>query len=141
MTAHWIEVKEEKWSLQSEVVGFQPVSGDHSSWNLGRYFMGLCDCVGICNKDGSKVCHEADINLLIKIRLMHLSSSLLPWTTLQTITPLVKRSSPYMLGDHMRCGKQMRISYRKHTISAFNVTTLILESIISEMLQACCQHR
>ena len=27
MTAHWIEVKDEKWELHSEVVGFQPVSG------------------------------------------------------------------------------------------------------------------
>jgi hypothetical protein len=55
MTAHWIEVKEGKWKLRSEVIGFKPVSGDHSGWNLGRYIMGLCDRVGICNQDGSKV--------------------------------------------------------------------------------------
>jgi hypothetical protein len=55
MTAHWIEVKDKKWNMRSEVVGFQPVSGDHSGWNLGRYFVGLCDRVGIFNKDGSKV--------------------------------------------------------------------------------------
>jgi len=47
MTAHWIEVKEDKWLLCSEVVRFKAVSGDHSGWNLGRYFVGLCDCVGI----------------------------------------------------------------------------------------------
>ena len=57
MTVHWIEVKEEKWKLRSEVVGFKYVSGDHSGWNLGRYFVGLCDCVGICDKDRSKVSH------------------------------------------------------------------------------------
>lgn len=55
MTAHWIEVKEEKWKLRSEVVGFQGVSGDHSGRNLGRYFIGLCDRVGICSKNGTKV--------------------------------------------------------------------------------------
>ena len=27
MMAHWIEVKDEKWKLCSEVVGFQPISG------------------------------------------------------------------------------------------------------------------
>ena len=57
MTAHWIEVKEGKWKLRSEVVGFKSILGDHSGWNLGRYFMGLCDRVGICDKDGSKVSH------------------------------------------------------------------------------------
>jgi hypothetical protein len=58
MTAHWIEVKDKKWMLCSEVVGFQPVSGDHSGWNLGQYFIGLCDHIGICNKDGLKVCDK-----------------------------------------------------------------------------------
>lgn len=56
MTAHWIEVKNKTWTLRSEVVGFQPVSGDHTGWNLGRYFIGLCNRVGIFNKDRSKVC-------------------------------------------------------------------------------------
>lgn len=55
MTAHWIEVTDNRWKLRSEVVGFQPVSGEHSGWNLGRYFVGLCDRVGIFNKDGSKL--------------------------------------------------------------------------------------
>ena len=35
MTASWIKVKGGRWRLCSEVVGFQPVSGDHSAWNLG----------------------------------------------------------------------------------------------------------
>ena len=55
MTAHWIEVKDNNWNLHSEVVGFQPVSGEYSSWNLGWYFVGLCDCVCIFSPDGSKV--------------------------------------------------------------------------------------
>ena len=56
MMAHWIEVKEDKWLLCSEVVGFKVVSGDHSGWNLGQYFVGLCDRVGICQPKCSKVC-------------------------------------------------------------------------------------
>ena len=55
MMASWIEVKENKWKLRSKVVGFQPVSGEHSGWNLGQYVVGLCDRVGIFNKKGSKV--------------------------------------------------------------------------------------
>jgi hypothetical protein len=55
MTAHWIEVKDETWKLRSEVVGFQPISGKHSGDNLGRYFVGLCDRVGIMSKNESKV--------------------------------------------------------------------------------------
>ena len=55
MTAHWIEVKDGKWKLRSEVVGFQPISGEHSGDNLGRYFVGLCDHVGIMSKNESKV--------------------------------------------------------------------------------------
>lgn len=55
MTAHWIDVKEGKWALRSEVVAFQGVSGGHDGNNLGQYFMGLCDCVGITSQKGSKV--------------------------------------------------------------------------------------
>lgn len=55
MTAHWIEVKDDSWKLRSEVVGFQGISGGHDGNNLGRYFMGLCDRVGICSPNESKV--------------------------------------------------------------------------------------
>jgi hypothetical protein len=56
MTAHWIEVKNGKWKLRSEVIGFQPVSGEHSGDNLGRYIVGLCERVGIMSsKNESKV--------------------------------------------------------------------------------------
>jgi len=57
MTAHWIEVKDSKWKMQSEVIGFQGISGEHSGWNLGHYFIGLCNHVGICENDKSNVCH------------------------------------------------------------------------------------
>jgi hypothetical protein len=65
VTAHWIDVKEGKWSLHSEVISFKGVSGKHSGANLGRYFIGLCDCMGICNKERLKVSRNSD-QLLIR---------------------------------------------------------------------------
>jgi hypothetical protein len=56
MTAHWIEVKEGKWKLRAEVIGFKGISGAHSGENLGRYAVGLLDRVGIMEKKHSKVC-------------------------------------------------------------------------------------
>ena len=55
MTAHWIDVDEGKWKLCSEVIGFQGISGEHSGWNLGRYFLGMCDRVGICSTESKVV--------------------------------------------------------------------------------------
>jgi hypothetical protein len=56
MTAHWIEVKEGKWKLRAEVIGFKGISGAHSGENLGRYAVGLLDRVGIMEKKHSKAC-------------------------------------------------------------------------------------
>ncbi|KAF8223754.1 hypothetical protein L208DRAFT_1062870, partial [Tricholoma matsutake] len=39
----------------SEVVGFQPISGEHSGGDLGRYFIGLCDRMGIMSQNESKL--------------------------------------------------------------------------------------
>ena len=58
VTAHWIGVKmepKETWELRSEVIGFRSVSGDHSGENLGRYFVGVCDRIGIMSAERSKV--------------------------------------------------------------------------------------
>jgi len=57
MTMHWIEVKEKKWKLWVEVIGFKALSGAHSGEDLGRYAVGLLDCIGIMDKHQSKVCH------------------------------------------------------------------------------------
>lgn len=57
MTAHWIEVKEEKWKMKAAVIGFKALSGGHSGENLGRYSVGLLDHVGIMDQKSSKVCH------------------------------------------------------------------------------------
>lgn len=55
VTAHWIQVKKDKWEMRSEVIGFRAISGDHSGKNLGRYFVGVCDRIGIINMERSKV--------------------------------------------------------------------------------------
>jgi hypothetical protein len=54
MTAHWIEVKDRRWKLRGEVVGFKALSGTHSGQNLGRYAVGLMDRVGIMDQKKSK---------------------------------------------------------------------------------------
>jgi hypothetical protein len=50
-----MEVKNRKWRLRAEVIGFRGLSGEHSGENLGRYFMGVCERVGIVNVKKSKV--------------------------------------------------------------------------------------
>jgi hypothetical protein len=55
VTAHWMEINSRTWRLQSEVIGFQGISGDHSGLNLGRYLVGVCDRVGITFPAKSKV--------------------------------------------------------------------------------------
>ena len=69
MTAHWIEVKDEKWKMRAEVIAFKAVSGAHSGENLGRYTMGLLNCVGIMDKKRSKACRftwsHMTINLIV----------------------------------------------------------------------------
>ena len=61
MMAHWIQVKEEKWKMCAGVIGFKALSGAHSEENLGRYTVGLLDCVGIMNKKKSKACSHCVI--------------------------------------------------------------------------------
>lgn len=55
VTAHWIKVKEGKWTMRLAVIGFKALSGVHTGENLGRYMVGLLDRVGIMDKKGSKV--------------------------------------------------------------------------------------
>ncbi len=66
MTGHWIDVDKDsgKWTLRAEVVGFRLIHGTHAGNNLGRYFVGLCDRVGIMSRSHSKVClHLISIDL------------------------------------------------------------------------------
>jgi hypothetical protein len=114
MTASWIEVEENpvSWKLRSEVVGFQPVSGDHSGWNLGRYVVGLCDRVGIFNKKGSKV---RQLCLSIDNRWPVADSpsfSPRPSTTPQTTTQHARPLKPSTREGDTTPGKQKKTSFR-----------------------------
>jgi hypothetical protein len=51
MTVSWIEVKNEKRKLHSEVIGFQPVLGNHST---GILAITLLDCA-IVSKYSTKM--------------------------------------------------------------------------------------
>ena len=52
VTAH---LKDGCWKMKAAVVGFKGIYGAHSGQNLGRYMVGLLDCVGIMDKRNSKV--------------------------------------------------------------------------------------
>ena len=77
MTAHWIDVEtqevedgmtKEVWTLQSAMIGFHGISGGHDGGNMGRYFMGVTDRVGITGKNHSKV--TCTVHLLPVLELM-----------------------------------------------------------------------
>jgi hypothetical protein len=61
VTGHWVEVTDGIWKLRSEVIGFRGVSGEHSGKNLGQYFVGVCERVGIVNAQRSKVLYVSII--------------------------------------------------------------------------------
>ena len=54
VTAHWIQVKDRIWETWLELVGYKPVVGKYLGANLARYFIGVCDCVGIWTPEQSK---------------------------------------------------------------------------------------
>ena len=59
ITVHWIkiDISTNKWSLVSQVIAFQAITGMHNRSNLGRYLVGLCEHTGIITKTNSKVHH------------------------------------------------------------------------------------
>ena len=57
MSGHWIEVKDGKWKMRGEVIGFKALSGAHNGENLGRYAVGLLEHGGIMDKKSTKACH------------------------------------------------------------------------------------
>jgi len=88
MTPHWINVKEGKWKLRAEVIGFKAVSGNHGGKNLGRHTVSLLDCVGIIDKNGTKVCHY--LMAVAKEPYRSFSSIWRHWITQATTIPLAR---------------------------------------------------
>ena len=59
LTLHWIHVDESgEWSLKLAVIGMCGLSGNHGGKNARRFFVGLCDRVGLIGKVQSKVCFQ-----------------------------------------------------------------------------------
>jgi hypothetical protein len=88
MMAHWIDVKEGKWKLRAEVIGFKAVSGNHGGENLGRHAVGLLDRVGIMDKNGTKVC--CYLMAVAKVPYRSFSSIRRRWITQATTIPLAR---------------------------------------------------
>ena len=55
ITAHWIEVKDDRWKLHSAVIVFKGLSGAHTGKNLGIQFTRALKWVGILTANGHKV--------------------------------------------------------------------------------------
>jgi len=54
------------WTMWAQVVRFQSISGEHSGHNLRQYFFGLCEHVGILNKEGLKVGVTEKDNIIVR---------------------------------------------------------------------------
>ena len=51
LMVHWIQVDQsKKWNIKSHVIAFQAISGAHTGDNISRYFVGLCDHVGVISQ-------------------------------------------------------------------------------------------
>jgi hypothetical protein len=115
VTAHWIEVKNGKWKLRAEVIGFRGISGEHSGANLGRYFLGVCERVGIVNAQRSKVTRfdVTNDNLIHMVNSFTLSRS----TTHQT-TQQHARQSRHFTADESFNGTARKTNSRMSFSSA-----------------------
>ena len=135
ITAHWIEVKNGKWKMCAEVVGFQAISGDHGGENLGWYLMGLCDWIGICNKNGLKVRSGVAFSNINQITHNNDSFRVLLWTIPQAMAQSVRLSRLSISGTNLRSGMLMKINTHKFLIFGGSV-------IIAQTFQvpcSCCE--
>jgi hypothetical protein len=124
--------------MRSEVVGFRSISGDHSGENLGRYFVGVCDRVGIMGKDQSKVQaneHEPSIDMAMLISSPG-SCSLSLLITCQVTQQSAKQSKTYTNDKSSPSGQQMKDSYRK-----FRLSSVVLFDDPLTALQMPCSRR
>jgi len=130
MTAHWIEVKEGKWKMKVAVIGFKALSGGHSGENLGRYSVGLLDCVGIMDKTGTKVCRLSCHNNWVANSGSLISFTQQHWT-IREITTQPAKQSRIFTGAEALNGTAMNNNY--HSLCSF---IFILLNLISLYLVA-----
>jgi hypothetical protein len=55
ITGHWINVDGSAWTLESAVLAFHCISGQHTGENLRRYFFALGEWAGIFTHNKTKV--------------------------------------------------------------------------------------
>jgi hypothetical protein len=113
MTAHWIDVKDGQWALRSEMVGFKALSGEHSGENLGRYFVGLCERVGIIAQKRSKVKNYGINPLSVCPHGRNIPSSIRSLLIMHPIMPQpARRLNTYTKSEAFQNGIAMKINYR-----------------------------
>ncbi|GLB40087.1 hypothetical protein LshimejAT787_0705970 [Lyophyllum shimeji] len=109
MTGHWIDVDQRTgaWTLRSEVLGFKTLSGAHSGENLGRYFIGLCERVGIIQPNLSKLftitLDNASNNtgLCETVERFHQKRNLGPWKASENQLPCLEHVVQLAIVDVM----------------------------------------
>lgn len=104
LTAHWIEVKKNKWNLCSQVIAFHGVFGAHSGVNLGRYIVGLCKRVGIVSGQSTKV-----FLIIFCLQWLLLTS----YTAQQLFTVTANNTS----NNDTTCDKIEHVLHRRHIYS------------------------
>ena len=124
VTVHWIDMKGreggETWEMRSEVISFWSVSGDHSGKNLGQYFIGVCDQIGIMSTKRSKVQSGLSIGVMISDIWFINSSTLLPSTSPQA-TPWNAKILKWPTNDDIfPHGLQRRINFCEFHLSFVN---------------------
>lgn len=145
MTAHWVEVKENKWKMRSAVIGFKALSGAHSGENLGRYAVGLLDRVGIMDKKRSKACQyvncHVNVHQITDMESPFTSDSFTRqhWTTpviiIQHVRPLRKSMFAEVLSGTAK-NNNCRVS---SSLVFTNFLVLIYLFLLSQLLGTCCQ--
>jgi hypothetical protein len=134
VTAHWVDVKDGKWKLWAEVVGFRGISGEHSGANLGRYFLGVCERVGIVNAQRSKVnTFQCDILITLFTWSPVNSSTLSHLITHQTTQQHV-RQLRHFTADENFDGTARKINFCK----PFNSAVMVLINIL--FIHRCLAH-
>jgi hypothetical protein len=111
MMAHYIEVKDGRWKLKADVIGFKSLSGAHGGENLGRYAVGILDRVGIMDKKGSKACAVYSSLYSITADMFHNSFTRRPWIT-RVITTQPARLSRISMNVGVFNGIVTKINYR-----------------------------
>jgi hypothetical protein len=129
VTGNWMEVVDNKWKLQAEVIGFHGVSGEHSGVNLGRYFMQVCEQVGIVNVKKSKVC---SITYSTDVACQHLTATLDNTSNNMTMCQTIE---DLPLNENFHPGMQAKTNYcRSYFFYRSSWLTFLLDRCLAHVV-------